>query len=113
MAKPSRPTTTTAKLAAKPTLKAEKPAARPRLTPATVQTTVDAISLAQALRDVETANARVIDLTRRLTTMSQEVLDLRAQLSRGAVGRAGDHGVARDLFEARAEIAALRLQLGN
>ena len=63
--------------------------------------------------DVETANARVIDLTRRLTTMSQEVLDLRAQLSRGAVGRAGDHGVARDLFEARAEIAALRLQLGN
>jgi hypothetical protein len=112
MAKPSRPTTT-AKPAVKPTHKAETPAAYPRLTPATAQATVDAISLAQALRDVETANARVIDLTRRLTTMSQEVLGLRAQLSRGAVGRAGDHGVARDLFEARAEVAALRLQLGN
>jgi hypothetical protein len=108
MATPRRPTTT-----AESTVNSEKPAANVRLTQSTTQATVDGISLAQALRDVETANARVIDLTRRLTTMSQEVLELRAQLSRGAAGRTGGHGVARDLFEARAEIAALRLQLGN
>jgi hypothetical protein len=34
---------------------------------------LDEISLAQALLDVEVANARVIDLTKRLTTLSQEM----------------------------------------
>ena len=32
---------------------------------------LDGISLTQALLDVEVANARVIDLTKRLTTLSQ------------------------------------------
>jgi predicted RNase H-like nuclease (RuvC/YqgF family) len=89
---------------------AEPKATGERLTAATAQATIDAISLKQALLDVEAANARVIDLTRRLTTMNQEILDLRSQLSRGAAGRTGEHGLARDLFEARAEIAALRLK---
>jgi hypothetical protein len=34
---------------------------------------LDEISLAQALLDVDIANARVIDLTKRLTTMSKEL----------------------------------------
>jgi len=34
---------------------------------------LDGISLSQALLDVEVANARVIDLTKRLTTLSQEL----------------------------------------
>ena len=39
---------------------------------------IDSISLEQALIDFEVANARVIDLTHRLTTLSQEVLALRS-----------------------------------
>lgn len=38
------------------------------------------ISLEQALIDFEIANARVIDLTSRLTTLSKEVLTLRGQI---------------------------------
>jgi predicted RNase H-like nuclease (RuvC/YqgF family) len=89
------------------------PAQAARLTPEIAQARVDQISLDQALRDVEVANARVIDLTRRLTAMSQEIQELRSQISRGSTGRASEHGVARDLFDARAEIAALRLQLDS
>lgn len=35
---------------------------------------LDGVSLAQALRDVEVANARVIDLTKRLTSMNKELV---------------------------------------
>lgn len=35
--------------------------------------TIDDISLRQALLDVDVANARVIDLTRRLTTLNKEL----------------------------------------
>ena len=34
---------------------------------------LDDISLAQALLDVDVANARVIDLTKRLTTLTKEL----------------------------------------
>jgi len=36
---------------------------------------LDEISLAQALRDVDVANARVIDLTKRLTVLTKELRD--------------------------------------
>ncbi|HJR74933.1 MAG TPA: hypothetical protein VJ806_15000 [Luteimonas sp.] len=41
---------------------------------------LDAISLEQALIDFEVANARVIDLTARLTSMSRELLRARSEL---------------------------------
>ena len=42
---------------------------------------LNAISLEQALIDVETANARVIDLTRRLTSLNQELVTLRSEVA--------------------------------
>jgi hypothetical protein len=42
--------------------------------------TLDRLSLEQALIDVEVANARVIDLTERLTESSAEIQRLRARL---------------------------------
>lgn len=41
---------------------------------------LNAISLEQALIDFEVANSRVIDLTKRLTQMSEEVLSLRCEV---------------------------------
>ncbi len=43
--------------------------------------TLDRISLRQALIDVEVANARVVDLTARLTDSHAEVARLRAELA--------------------------------
>ena len=40
--------------------------------------TVDRVSLVQALKDFEVANARVLDLTHRLTELNQELLELRS-----------------------------------
>ncbi len=42
---------------------------------------LDAISLEQALVDFEIANNRVVDLTGRLTEMSQELIRVRSELS--------------------------------
>ena len=42
---------------------------------------VDTINLEQALIDFEIANSRVVDLTRRLTSMSQELMRVRSELS--------------------------------
>jgi len=44
-------------------------------------TDLDGISLEQALIDFEVANARVIDLTARLTSMSRELLQARTELA--------------------------------
>lgn len=41
---------------------------------------LDRLSLAQALQDVEIANARVMDLTQRLIAASKEVADLRREI---------------------------------
>ena len=41
---------------------------------------LDRLSVEQALRDFEIANARTIDLTQRLVDLSHEVTDLREQL---------------------------------
>jgi hypothetical protein len=40
---------------------------------------VDRLSLEQALVDFEVANARVLDLTHRLTELNRELLDLRSE----------------------------------
>lgn len=44
-------------------------------------TDLDGISLEQALIDFEVANARVIDLTARLTSLSRELLQARTELA--------------------------------
>jgi predicted nucleic acid-binding Zn-ribbon protein len=43
---------------------------------------LDEISLSQALLDFEVANARVIDLTKRLTTMNKELVKATTALQR-------------------------------
>jgi hypothetical protein len=43
---------------------------------------VDRLSLEQALVDFEVANARVLDLTHRLTELNRELLDLRSEHER-------------------------------
>lgn len=42
---------------------------------------LDAVSLEQALLDFEVANARVVDLTARLTTLSKELLQAKTELA--------------------------------
>ena len=44
-------------------------------------TDLDGISLEQALMDFEVANARVIDLTARLTSLSKELLQAKTELA--------------------------------
>ena len=44
-------------------------------------TDLDGISLEQALIDFEVANARVVDLTARLTSLSRELLQARTELA--------------------------------
>jgi hypothetical protein len=41
--------------------------------------TIDRLSLEQALKDFEVANARVLDLTHRLTELNRELLELRSE----------------------------------
>ena len=52
----------------------------PSVEPVDITSTMDALSLEQALLDAELANARVIDLTRRLLEAHAEVERLRSQL---------------------------------
>lgn len=51
-------------------------------------TDLDGISLEQALIDFEVANARVMDLTSRLTSMSRELISARSELERIKVAQA-------------------------
>ncbi len=51
-------------------------------------TDLDGISLEQALIDFEVANARVMDLTSRLTSMSRELISARSELERIKVEQA-------------------------
>lgn len=43
---------------------------------------VDRLSLEQALQDFEVANARVLDLTHRLTDLNREMIELRSEHER-------------------------------
>ena len=67
-------------------------------TPEDLTRDMDRVSLEQALRDFEIANARAIDLTQRLVDLSKEVESLRRRVVDAQVEAAA----------ARAEVAALR-----
>jgi hypothetical protein len=73
----------------------------------TVKNTVDLddISLAQALLDVDVANARVIDLTKRLTTLTQE---LRRSNNLVKKAKQRNRRLVRQLDEATAELAQIK-----
>lgn len=62
---------------------------------------IDRISLAQALQDFEVANARVMDLTSRLTASHQELVAARSELEklklRNRVLRTHNRRLRRDL----------------
>lgn len=93
--------------------------AHPRLTGKIMNTLdLDAISLKQALLDFEVANARVVDLTARLTTLSKELLQSKTELAtiklKGGVPldttafRAISIGDATELAELRSLVSQLR-----
>ena len=76
---------------------------------------LDRLNLAQALRDFEVANARVIDLTARLTELHGRLVDTQHELSltRVHVGNLdaiidGHEAVALRAAEAEAQLAAVR-----
>ena len=50
-----------------------------------LQDAIDRVSLVQALRDFDVANARVIDLTRRLVASEHEIVELRRQLDQSTL----------------------------
>jgi hypothetical protein len=66
---------------------------------------LDAISLEQALVDVEIANGRVMELTRRLTSAAKEITTLRGQLAGSRIPE-----LESELQATKSELAALRLQ---
>ena len=50
-----------------------------------LQRAIDQVSLEQALRDFDVANARVIDLTRRLVASEREIVALQRQVDESAL----------------------------
>lgn len=62
-------------------METEHPEARPPHDHPGPAADLDRISLEQALRDFDVANARVLDLTRRLTTMSSQLSDSQTQVA--------------------------------
>lgn len=66
-------------------------------------TDLDGISLEQALIDFEVANARVMDLTSRLTSMSRELINARSELERIKVGKAVKRAASYQPYESSAE----------
>lgn len=73
---------------------------------------IDRLNLAQALRDFEVANVRVVDLTARLTAMHEQMLDLQHRCSLAELHLASAVAMQSQLeFErdaARDEVAQLR-----
>jgi len=85
-------------------------------------TNLDGISLEQALVDFEVANARVMDLTSRLTSLSRELIQVRTELAtvklRGAAPAGspaqrsieiGDMGELARLRDTLSQVRASRL----
>lgn len=62
-----------------------------------IAVTIDRLSLQQALLDVEVANARVIDLTERLTASNAELRSLRQQLGSLAPAPVAGTGIVAPL----------------
>lgn len=54
-----------------------------------VQDSIDKLSLSQTLQDFEIANARVVDLSQRLTTLSRELIETRTELTALKLHHAG------------------------
>ena len=52
---------------------------------ASLQRAIDQVSLEQALRDFDVANARVIDLTRRLVASEHEIVNLQREIDESAI----------------------------
>ena len=69
--------------------------------PEELERELDRLSLDQALRDFEIANARVVDLTQRLVDLGHEVTALREQLV----------GAQEALVDARRENEAIRASM--
>ena len=65
---------------------------------------LDRISLEQALKDVEVANGRVMDLTKRLVIMNKELAELRKNASTSYVA-----DLEAELTRLRSELALSRL----
>jgi uncharacterized protein YoxC len=68
------------------------------------------ISLEQALLDVEVANARVIDLTKRLHSVSLELKQVRKRVDELEPALQGLPQIREDLFKAQAEMHAMRIK---
>ena len=71
--------------------------------PAPDRASLDELNLEQALIDTELANSRVVDLTGRLTSMSAEMLRLRAEVG----------NLQLVLAQERAEVGSLHLALAQ
>ncbi|WP_282948108.1 hypothetical protein [Cellulomonas endometrii] len=70
---------------------------------------LDSLNLEQALTDLELAHARVVDLTGRVTSLSEEVLHLRAEVGNLQLALAQEHAEAdRQRSETTAAQAELR-----
>lgn len=67
---------------------------------------LDDISLAQALLDVDVANARVIDLTKRLTVLSKELRDTTTALQKAKLRNAKLTSELKQIKASRAYRAA-------
>lgn len=68
------------------------------------------ISLEQALLDVEVANARVIDLTKRLHSVSTELVITRKRVGELEPALEALPQIRKDLFMAQAEMHAMRIK---
>lgn len=65
--------------------------------PSVPATEIDRLNIEQALRDFEVANARVVDLTSRLTAMNERALNLQHELSSVRLEAARVHDLNRQL----------------
>ena len=79
---------------------------------------MDELSLKQALVDFEVANARVLDLTRRLMETQAEVVELRAELERlrgeyAELNRVHEAMKSSQAFRTASKIWALRNAIGR
>ncbi len=73
---------------------------------------LESVNLNQALVDFEIANARVMDLTGRVTSMSSELLQLRSQIGQAklavSMAEAAAAVAEADAASARHEVAVIR-----
>jgi hypothetical protein len=79
---------------------------------------MDGLSLHQALLDFEVANARVLDLTRRLMEAQAEIVELRAQvdtlrLQYGELQQVHEAMKSSNAFRTASRIWALRNAIGR